>query len=406
MTDTPILSRTINFFQLYRHICGESEVPDIYHFWSTVSLLAATVEDRVWYEKFKHEQLFANLFILLVGPSGLGKGTAISQLLRLAESGISINRYRGRVTGAHLIDYLGKPTKDEWGQKYLANPKLWLIMDELQNDVSTNKRMVEDFIYLMTELYTASNYKIQTGTREHGQVNIERPIVNWLAGTNEDDLREILTTKLMRSGFTARTCFVFGNYDFDKRCPRIIYPDDYEEVFQHLCYRLWILQRTQGPFLVTEVAEAELDKWYMKRPEPDEELLYSAWRRHHDLLLKFAMTLCLADGGPMVLQHKHVIQAKQMVAKIYQFSEMLIVTAGETDQTKPSNDIARYIKKKKEVKHTDAVSYFRQRRGMNSTTFKRAVFELLQEGVVVSEEVNKTGRGRSGTMYYWKGGYK
>ncbi|MCP4228848.1 MAG: hypothetical protein GY771_01685, partial [bacterium] len=360
-----ILARTANFFQLYRHICGESEVPDIYHFWGGVSLIAAAVEDRVWFQKFKHSQLYPNLFILLVGPSGLGKGTAIETLTRLADSGVTINKYRGRITGPHLIDHLGKPYIDEWGRKCISNPKLWLIMDELQNDISGNRKMIEDFIYLMTELYTASSYKVQTGTRTHGQVTIDKPLINWLAGTTEDDLREILTPRLLRSGFSARTCFVFGEYDFDLRMPRIKYPGDYEEIFKHLCYRLWVLQQTQGAFMITETADAELDKWYVKRPNPEEELLYSSWKRQHDLLLKFAMILCLADGGPMVIQHRHVMQSKNMIIRVYEAAEKLIATASETIETKPSNEVARYIKKRRQVLHTPASRYFRSMRGMN-----------------------------------------
>ena len=398
----PILSRTKNFFRLYRHICGQSEVPDIYHFWGAVSLIAAAVEDRVWFEKFKHEQLYTNLFILLVGPSGLGKGTAISQLVRLAECSISINQYRGRLTGAHLIDILGKPTVDSWGQKCLANPKLWLIMDELQNDISTNKRMVEEFVYLMTEFYTASNYKVDTGTRTHGQVVVDRPLVNWLAGTTEEDLREILTTRLMRSGFTARTCFVFGEYDFKIRHPRIDYPDDYEEVFQHLCYRLYALQRTQGPILITETAEAELDKWYVSRPEPEQELLYSIWKRHHDLMLKFAMILCLADGGPTVIRHRHIIQAQQMVNKVYAFSQELVRFAAETQETKPVNKVAQYLRKKGSIKHSEATRHFRAAYGMDAGVFRRAINALMQENRVEMEQT-KPDRGRSTTIYHWMG---
>ena len=299
-------------------------MPDIYHFWCAVSLIAAAVENRVWYQKFKHSALYPNLYILLVGPSGLGKGVAISHLVRLAELAITVNKFRGKVTGAHLIDHLGKPHTDEWGFKTLSNPRLWLIMDELQNDLGSNPRLVEDFLYLLTELYTGSDYELETGTRTHGRVNIEKPLLNWLAGTNEEDLRGILTKRLLRSGFTARTCFVFGDYDLDKRIPRIKYPDDYEEVFQHLCYRLWMMQRANGPFMITEDAEAAMDKWYMTRPAPDEALLLSAWRRHHDLLLKFEMILCLSDGGPLVIQHAHVSKAREMVRKVYQFSEALV----------------------------------------------------------------------------------
>ena len=391
-----MLNQTSNFFRLYRYICGESEVPDIYHFWCGVSLLAAAVEDRVWYQKFKHEKLFPNLFILLVGPSGLGKGTAIGHMVRLANNSISINKYRGRITGPHLIDHLGKASTDDWGRRIISNPKLWLIMDELQNDVSGNKSMIEDFIYLMTELYTASDYTVQTGTRTHGQINIQNPLINWFAGTTEDDLREILTFRLLRSGFTARTCFCFGEYDFDLRMPRIKYPEDYDEVFQHLCCRLWAMQQTTGVFMVTESAEAEIDRWYIKRPKPEEELLYSAWKRHHDLLLKFAMILCLGDGGPMVIQHRHVVQGKNMVGKVFQASEKLIASASETYETKPSNEVARYIKRHKVAHHTPASRYFRSMRGMNAKTFRSAVNDLASGGVI---RVGKTSTG--GIFYSW-----
>ena len=393
-----ILHQTSNFFRIYRYLCGESEVPDIYHFWSSVSLLAAAVEDRVWYQKFKHERLYPNLFILLVGPSGLGKGTAIGHMVRIADKSLTINKYRGRVTGAHLIDHLGKPFIDEWGRRCISNPRLWLIMDELQNDVSGNKKMIEDFIYLMTELYTASNYTVQTGTRTHGQINIKEPIINWFAGTTEDDLREILSQRLLRSGFTARTCFVFGEYDFDLRIPKIKYPDDYEEIFTHLCLRLWMLQQTTGPFLLTETADLEIDKWYMKRPSPSEELLYSSWKRQHDLLLKFAMILCIGDGGPQVIQHRHVIQSKNMVGKVFESAEKLISTASETIETKPSNDVGRYIKRHGQVQHTPASRYFRSMRGMNGVTFRKAVGSLANDGVV---RIGKTEMG--GLVYTWVG---
>ena len=378
-----ILQKTTNFFQLYRYICGDSEVPDVYHFWASVALIAATVEDRVFYQHYKHEKLYPNLFIMLVGPSGLGKGQAISQVVRLAEHSITINKYRGRVTSPHLIDYLGKPTIDEFGQKHLANPRLWLIMDELQNDVGNNRRMTEDFIYLLTELYTASGYTVNTGTRTHGQVDIENPLLNWLVGTTEGSLRKLLTKDNLSEGFTARTCFIFGVYDYSKRISRVKYPADYEEIFHHLCCRLWLMQRLCGEMKMTVSAEAEMDKWYKTRPAPEEELMAPVWQRQQAFLFKFAMILSLADGGPLVIRRQHIIRAKAMVTKITQFYEVLVEAASETKETKPENILLDYIKKKGQVEHTPASRYFRKVHGMNSKAFRDVVNTLAFEGYIV-----------------------
>lgn len=393
-----ILTQTTNLFSLYRYICGKSEVPETYNFWGLVSLIAAAVEDRVWYQKFKHEQLYPNLFIMLVGPSGLGKGVALSQLVRLAENSTNINKWRGRVTAAHLIDHLGKTTTDEWGQQCLANPKLWLIMDELQNDISPNPKMVEDFIFFMTEIYTASNYRIDTGTRTSGYVSIEKPIVNWLAGTTEADLRELMNTRLLRSGFTARCCFIFGEYDFNKRYEDIIYPDDYEEVFQHLCARIWMLQQLEGPLGITSTAKMELGLWYRTRPSPDDELLYAAWKRNHDLILKFSTILCLSDGGELIIQHKHIIKAQAMLNVVNEHYSRMVEAAVETRTTKPTNQMGKFLAEKGKIDHTSVLRYFRAKRGMNARQVKEAVNELMQDGCIKLEYGPKGGR-----IYHWKG---
>ena len=150
--------------------------------------------------------------------------------------------------------------------------------------------------------------------------------------------------------------------------------------------------------MITSTAEAELDKWYMKRPNPEEELLFAAWKRQHDFMLKFAMVLCLADGGVLVLRHAHIVHAKQMVNKVFQFSEKLVAHASETTHTEPSNLMERYMIKKGVVGHTEASKYFRTTRGMDSFQFKQAIYALVQEGSVVAGR-NKNG----GIIYTWKG---
>jgi hypothetical protein len=390
----PALQHTTDFFELYQYICGISEIPSEYHFWSSLSIVAALAEDHIWFEKFKGEKLYPNLYMILVGPSGLGKGGAISQAIRVADSAVYVNRYRGKLTYAHLIDKLGKASKDEWGRLVIANPRLFLVADELRNSVGTNQQLVTELIALLTELYTASGYTLQTGTRTHGSIDITNPVVNCLFGSTEDWLRFVITKDIAQSGFTARTCFVFGKYDFEKKCPRIIYPDDYEEVYEHIKWRLWMMQNIRGRCVMTSKAEALEDEWYITRPNPSEEALYSTWKRNHDLMLKFAMLMSLADKGDLVICHRHLKNAKDMVDVVNGHTMKLIEMANETWETKPSNDIIDYIKEKGTVKHSDALRYFRTKKGMNASRFKAAVWDLKQEGLV------EFGKSKTGGVVY------
>lgn len=393
-----ILNETKNLIILYRHICGKSEVPPDFHFWCIISLIAAVVEDKVWLQKFAHEKLFPQLYIFLIGLSGLGKGTAIGNIVRLADNSVAIRRYRGKTTAAHFLDQLGKPQVDDWGRKYLLNPKIWLIMDELKHDLGNIRGLVLEFIDMMTELYTAGNYDVDTGTRKHGGMRIKRPIINWLIGTTHGDIKKILTPDMMDSGFVARCCFIFSEYDFDKRYPEIEYPPDYEEVYNHIRYRLWSLACAEGQMTMTSPAKELERQWYIKRAVPEEELLYSAWKRQHDLMLKFAMILCLADGEGLLIKRLHVVQAINMVERITSYSEQLVKAASETREVRPSNIVAQYLQRKHQVNHTEASRYMRSNRGMSAKSFRNAVFELICEGVV--EQVQGT---TGGTVYTWLG---
>jgi len=394
----PALQRTRNFFELYQYACGKSEVPPVFHFWSSVSLMAGVLEGNVWFEKHADDRLYPNIYIFLIGPPALGKGTAIGFAAKMADRSVVMPKYRGSATDASLIDILGKVGKDEYDRKVLANPHLWLIMDELKNNLGTNPARVDAFFSLMTELFTATGYTMNTSTRTHGKIDIVEPVVNWLIGTTESDMKALISRKSVDSGFVSRVCFIFGDYNFGLRCPRITYPPDREEVIEHLRMRLWILQNTRGAIAMTPEAEAMQDKWYMTRPSPEDETLYATWKRQHDMLLKFAIFCCLADAGPMVIRSVHLSRAKAMVKSVEGYAGRLLSVVNETFDTKPSNDIEAFIKKKKKVGHTECLRYFRAKRGLNAKRFREAVWALVQEGSV------KAGRNdRGGVEYEWVG---
>ena len=391
-----ILKRTSNFFSLYTHISGITEIPKIYHFWCCVALISAALEDRVWFELYKDVPTKPNLYVGLIGPGSVGKGLAISQAVALVEKSLNVTVYRGKVTFAHLIDRLGKPSIDDWGREVIANPKLWLVMDEFKNAVGSNKSLSEELVALMTELYTATNYTMQSGTRSAGEVAIKNACLNWIFGSNEGWLRQVLTKEIFESGFVARGCFIFADEDLDNLVSRPIYPFDYEEVYEHLKLRLWMMQGYKGRFLITPTAEATLDQWYHNRAKPEDESLYSTWRRQREMLLRFAMILCIAEGGQMVICDRHLSQAAYMVKLLARFTSRLLMGANESYNTRPVNIVGEYIKRKKEIDHTRLLRYMRAKRGFDAATVKKAVSDLIQERSVTMD-LSPTG----GQLYFW-----
>ena len=394
-----ILDRTGNLFDLYRHVCGESEVPPVYNFWSCVAGISAALSDHCWVELIRNIPLKPNLFIGFIGPGSLGKGIAMSNIADLVKDSIGddLKTYRGKVTAPHLVDVLGKPYKVK-GVKHLANPRCWLIMDELKNGVGSNKILTEEFIALMTEVYTGSHYPIQTGTRQHGQVTIDKSCVSWLFGSNEAWLRQVLSKDIFESGFVARCCFVKANYDIDHRVFEPIYPDDHEEVYDHLRSRFWALhQGYKGCFNILPRAKEALEKWYYGRPAPEDEMLYSVWYRQKELVMRFALIQCVADGGTMDIDKPHVTKAVAMVNQIFSFAERLIESAAETFESKITNEVAKVLRKQVAMKHCDLLKYLNSRRGYTRKRVVDAVTELKESNLIETKR-SPTG----GLVYIWR----
>jgi hypothetical protein len=396
---------TSSFLELYVHACGQSIVPREFNIWSCLSLMAAVLEDRVFVEIYKRKPLFPNMYVLLLGPSGSGKGLAIETAVDLVESSLEphrvmINKFRGRITAPRLVDRLGgkaeSPNGDGPPRMVIDNAKLWLVMDELRNDIHAGgKQMIEDFFTMMTELYTG-HYVFNTGTRMYGDVDVNKACVNWLAGTTQEWLRKVINRDMAHSGFIPRLMTVRCGYS-RKKLHRPVYPDDEEEVTRHLQARLWGMRYMQGQFVVTPQALAREARWYMDRKIPKDAVMRPLFQRQQAMLYKIAMLLAISDGGPLVIRHHHVAMAIKIIGMYMTNAERLIAAASGTDTTRDVEKVAERVKAEGVITRTDLLKSLRTR-GFGAERLTKALTTLLQSGEVEAGKMGRT------TAYSWSGG--
>jgi len=397
---TSILQKTTNLVTLYQHLCGESEVPKEFHFFAFLSLLGAVVGDRVWIEKVKGEKLKPNLYIFLVGPSGCGKGVAINRVFKLLDDSLGtelVKTYKGRTTAAHFVDFLGKRITDEAsGEVFIPNPVAWLVTEELARNIGKGT-FADDFIKLMTEIYSGSPL-VDDGTRTHGHVRLKNPCINWLAGTTKEWMIESLTGDNIRSGFGARVCFVNADY-VKKRYVRPRYPEDYDEVYEHIKARLVALYHiTPGKFWITPEALAKESMWYMNRKWPDDDRLMPSWKRQQDIMLKIAMLLALGNAPPLVIEEGHIVQAIRLSTWVLRNAELAVELATRTpilDYFAQVEDALRQAKGS--IVHTP-LSRKMAKRGIDARTLNKILSELIRDGLV---KVSRTKTGAR--VYKWVG---
>ena len=341
-----------DFLSLYEYLCCQTEIPKGYHGWAVLSLIAALAEKRVWFEKFKGSKMYPNIYVLLIGPSGIGKGGAIGHAMRVleaAELDPPINVYRGSTTHAHLEDTLGKPIRDEQGEFYQPSSHLWLIMDELANNLG-DKKLAERFIKMMTELYTG-DYNLSGGTRTHGLRTISKPSVNWFAGTTVDWLFDAISTKEVFSGFTARVFCCFRDY-IDIRYPEPISPPDYDAVLAKLINHIRAISIVEGEFQMTDRAKEIKNKWYEARPLPTDMDMIAAWKRGDDLIIKLMMIFSLAESTDLIIKPQHFMRAKATFDNAFSDLDILMSLACGTKEKEKTQFVADIIKEAGKINRT------------------------------------------------------
>jgi hypothetical protein len=372
-----------SFLDLYNHCTGISETPRVYHQWMSILTIAAAVQDRVFVEKFKGDHLTPNLFLILLGPSGSGKGTAMRFSHKLLSTLPNINIWNGQITAPKMVDRLGKPTKDKNGKRVVANARLLLLTPELATSVGTGE-MANKFVKLMTALYEG-HADWSEGTRTSGDVQITNCNINWGAGSTPQWLIECLPKSSIDSGFLARTVVAPAEYNYDIRVPEPEVPCDFEEVYDHLKYRVFEYGGVRGEFAVTDKAREIHHKWYMTRPQENDIALEAAWHRDDDLCWKLAMILALAEAPVLVIEARHIAGA------------LLLAMASQTPETEVVEMVRQLVQKARQITHRMVLQKLGAR-GKRARDIRDAVFQLRQMGELEIEYGPK-----GGAVYVWKG---
>lgn len=286
-----------DFLGLYIRACGVSEVPLVWHTWSAIALVAACLNDRVYYCKHQDDKLFANLYVALVGESGTGKDTAIKRAAKFAKGLEGVFKFHGKLSGAGLADVLATPAaRDASG---MDRPTIWLTLPELSNSIGKGA-MADDFIKRITALYGGDDDDYREITRgllqEGRELDYGVPLLNCTFGSAQKWLIECVSPEAVESGAFARILTVPGTYDTSIRITDPSVPVDYAALTAELKRRLRRLVTLEGEYVLLPDTARLRDRWYQTRPAPTDPRLLPSWRRADDATLKLSMVLQASDA--------------------------------------------------------------------------------------------------------------
>lgn len=294
------------FLDTYLEYVEETESPRIYHIWSALSGIGACLGRRCYFD-FGFGRVFPNTYVVLVGPPGARKNTAINIMLEQLKAATNIRFAPDDTGGKHqgLITAMeGKSEQDELEDLIEAalTTEDFSAMD--QHKLKIDQRDQHVVYAVATELVSLigiNNFEIinflgkmwdgddyDYGLSKSRQV-LREPLLSILGGATTTNLAQALPPAAIGQGFMARMIFVFGN----KKYKYIAVPEnlpsnlghEIKEVYSELFFKF------DGIFKPNKEAVDLLTDIYTKPSKLDDPrfLHYADRRQTH--LIKLAMQL-------------------------------------------------------------------------------------------------------------------
>lgn len=367
-------------FDAYRNIMGPtSEAPDIFHLGASLTMAGAMIGRRV-HAVYNSEELYGNLYTVLVGPSGSSrKDTAIkratnlpfwpsAETTRLITPSFTISRDVSSAEG--LITVLK------------AQPNTFLYLTELSAMIKNARRKGTSTI--LDRLIEAwDTPEVLQNLNKLNPVTAIKPYLSIIAATQPGRLASEMEDEDLHSGFANRWLFLFGAGKEPMARPPSVDRNAAWRVYEQLFDA--IHSYPEGSVIGWgESANKRWDEWYLattrKSKNSDEESA-SMRVRHATLIQKIALIYAVTDRSWKVELH-HLEPAIALVDWMWGVLKESIRGWGVSPISQLELKIEQVLKTRGELKRRDLQRACSNSRKWDSNDFARVIESMVKNGTV------------------------
>jgi hypothetical protein len=291
-----------------------TEPPEMYRLWAGVSTIAAALQRKCKLE-WGMLTFYPNLYIVLVGPSGIRKGTAMSPAQDMLDN-LGIKMAAEAITREALIRELKNANSNESDittGKMLFHSSLTIFSPELTVFLGyNNEQLMSD----LTDWYDCRN-KWTYRTKNMGTDEIVGVFVNLIGATTPDLIKATMSLKAIGGGLTSRIIFVYEQ-DEGKACPAPFLTDASIGLREQLQMDLEQIHMLSGRFQVTEGFLSMWTEWYVQQHSnpPFEDKLFSGYiKRRPNHVMKLSMVLNASRTDNMIIESTDLERAIKLLEK-------------------------------------------------------------------------------------------
>jgi len=341
MTDERNLPDWIDGFM---QLTENSEPPILFRKWAAVSAVASALQRKVKTNLGISLTFYPNFYIVLVGPSATGKGTAmkyaydiIEQVpgIRLSSQATSLQALIKRMKETNLTDI-----DMETGKQYYHS-SLTIFSNEFTVFLGYHNR---ELISALCDWYDCHN-RWSYDTIKRDREEIVGVWVNILAGTTPDSIQSSLPLEAIGGGLTSRIIFVYE----EKKNKLVIFPTITEEEIklqQMLIKDLEQISLMSGEFKMSKGFIELYAQWCYeaeKNPPFHDKRFdgYLGRRRNH--LISLSMVCSASRNNELILTKEDIERAIGLLDEVEVKMGLVFRGIGKSDISSLINDAIIFL---------------------------------------------------------------
>ena len=387
-----------SWLEAYEEYTEAFEPPHIFNRWSGLLALSAVTQRRVWLEE-ANNKIYPNLFVVLVAPSGVGKGQSMREVLPFVEAGLGTSHISSaKITAAQFAKKFGQSQKIDAALGVYSPYLIWA--EEFPSFLGSDaykSGMIAD----LTILYDNPETWVKE-TKGQGIDELVKPYLCLLAGTTTQGIFDVLPPGAVTQGFTARLMFIHATYN-SKRVVEKPWTAKHVKLKELLLNDIRAIAQLSGPMKFTDIARTLWTDYYMYRPQADQEFndtrLQGYAARKPFYVKKLAILLSISESDTLRIEAEHVERAFGMIAEIDDSLRRVYEDIAPTAVIQNYSKIIRKLRTAPNhiLGHSELQKSFAYT--LDKNEFKEAIEALCEMGLIEIEHVGSTGTTRL-TRYY------
>lgn len=242
------------------------ETPRTWMYWSLLCCISASAANKYTLRTLKGNLLYyPNVYVMLLGESGLGKGFPVNLAKRLSQNANNTRVIAGRSSIQAIIKELAT-TKSEQGKPLITDSRGFIVNGELSTAIIADP----DSLTILTDLYDR-NYNPQWTNllKGDGAEKLKEPYITCLFGSSPAHFYDSIPQANIEGGYIGRNLVIYE----EKRSKDLDLLDSAEESIDEDRFTNYIVPK-YIPHLIKIGNES-------KRIVPDEKArnLFNTWRK-------------------------------------------------------------------------------------------------------------------------------